>query len=78
MAEFETIIYEKHDGVGYVTLNRPQVLNTYNLRMRDELYQVLGAIRDDPEVRVVILRVPGKGHSALAPICLNSLPRRLR
>ncbi len=59
MGNFETIIYEKHDDVGYVTLNRPQALNTYNLQMRDELYQVLSAINDDPEVRVIIFRGAG-------------------
>ena len=60
MGSFEVIIYEKHDGIGYVTLNRPRVLNTYNIRMRDELYQVLGAIKDDPEVRVAIFRGAGE------------------
>ncbi len=54
------IIYEKEDEIGYVTLNRPQALNTYNLQMRDELYQVLQAIRDDPEVRVAIFHGAGE------------------
>ena len=56
----ETVVYEKRDGVGYVTLNRPKALNAYNMRMRDELYQVLGAVRDDPEVRVGVLRGAGE------------------
>jgi len=60
MADFETIIYEKVDSVGYVTLNRPQALNAYNLQMRDELYQVLGAIKDDPEVKVAIFSGAGE------------------
>ena len=60
MANFEVIIYQKQDGIGYVTLNRPQALNAYNIRMRDELYQVLGAIRDDPEVEVVIFQGAGE------------------
>jgi len=60
MADFETIIYEKQNDVGYVTLNRPQNLNAYNIQMRDELYQVLGAIKDDPEVRVAILKGAGE------------------
>ncbi len=59
MSDFEVIIYEKKDGVGYVTLNRPQALNTYNIQMRDELYQVLQAIRDDPDVRVTIFKGAG-------------------
>ncbi len=60
MSGFEVLIYEKQDGIGYVTLNRPRALNAYNLRMRDELYQVLGAIRDDPEVEVVIFKGAGE------------------
>jgi enoyl-CoA hydratase len=60
MSDFEVIIYEKRDGVGYVTLNRPKSLNAYNLQMRDELYQVLGALEDDPEVRVVIFKGAGE------------------
>ena len=59
MSAFETIIYEKRDGTGYVTLNRPEALNAYNLQMRDEIYEVLGAIRDDPEVEVVIFQGAG-------------------
>ena len=60
MSDFEVIIYEKRDGIGYVTLNRPKALNAYNLQMRDELYQVLGALEDDPEVRVVIFKGAGE------------------
>ena len=62
MSNFETIIYQKRDSIGYVTLNRPQALNVYNIQMRDELYQVLGAIKDDSEVRVAIFA--GAGESA--------------
>jgi len=60
MGDFEVIIYQKRDGIGSVTLNRPQALNAYNLQMRDELYQVLGAIKDDPEVRVAIFQGAGE------------------
>lgn len=60
MGNFETITFEKNEGIGYVTLNRPRVLNAYNLRMRDEIYQVLGAIRDDPEVMAVIFSGAGE------------------
>ncbi|MBI2832565.1 MAG: enoyl-CoA hydratase/isomerase family protein [Chloroflexi bacterium] len=60
MGGFEVIIYEKTDGIAYVTLNRPKALNAYNLRMRDELYQVLGAIKDDPDVRVAIFKGAGE------------------
>ncbi|MBI4333623.1 MAG: enoyl-CoA hydratase/isomerase family protein [Chloroflexi bacterium] len=57
--EFETVIYEKREGVARVTLNRPKVLNIYNMKMRDELFQIAGAIKDDEEVRVVIFAGAG-------------------
>ena len=59
MSDFETIIYEKKKGLAYVTLNRPEALNVYNIKMRDELYQVLGAIRDDADIRVALFRGAG-------------------
>ena len=60
MGNFETLIYEKSNSIAYVTLNRPQALNIYNIQMRDNLYQVLQAIRDDPEVRVAIFKGAGE------------------
>jgi len=60
MNTFETVIYEKEEAVAYVTLNRPQALNAYNIKMRDELYEVLGAIRDDDEIRVAVFKGAGE------------------
>jgi enoyl-CoA hydratase/carnithine racemase len=60
LSQFEVIIYEKRDNIAYITLNRPKALNAYNIKMRDELYEVLGAIRDDDEVRVSILKGVGE------------------
>jgi len=60
VSSFETIIYEKRNGIAYVTLNRPEVLNRYNLKMRDELYQVLTALRDDPGVLIAIFKGAGE------------------
>jgi enoyl-CoA hydratase/carnithine racemase len=56
-----TLIYEKTgDGLAWATLNRPDVLNAINLRMRDELWEVMHAVRDDPEVGVVIFKGAGE------------------
>ena len=57
---FETIIYEKKDQVAYVTLNRPKVLNAYNIKMRDELHEALTAIKGDSETRAVIFKGAGE------------------
>jgi len=60
MSDFEVIIYEKKDNKGYITLNRPKALNAYNIKMRDELYEALNAVNDDPEIGVVILKAVGE------------------
>ena len=60
MGSFATIIYEKEGAIAYITLNRPQALNVYNIQMRDDLYQVLGAIKDDIDIRVAILKGAGE------------------
>jgi enoyl-CoA hydratase/carnithine racemase len=60
MDGFETVIYEKHQAVAHVTLNRPQALNAYNVQMRDELYEILSALRIDDEVRVVVFSGAGE------------------
>jgi enoyl-CoA hydratase/carnithine racemase len=60
MNGFEVILYDKVDGVAYITLNRPKALNAYSVKMRDELYEVLGAIKDDSDVDVVILKAAGE------------------
>ena len=57
---FETILFDKDaHGVARITLNRPDALNAFNTRMRDELYEVLSAIRIDDEVRTCIIRGAG-------------------
>ena len=60
MTAFDTLLYEKQDGVAYVTLNRPEAMNAYNIQMRDDLYQILSAIKDDDEVLVAIFKGAGK------------------
>ncbi|MBI3978704.1 MAG: enoyl-CoA hydratase/isomerase family protein [Chloroflexi bacterium] len=65
---FETLIYKKQDGVARVTLNRPRVLNVYNVQMRDELFEVLTAVRDDADVRVLVLRGAGRAFCAGADL----------
>ena len=65
----ETVTYSKDGPIARLVLDRPGVVNAYNRRMRDELYEVLEAVRDDPEVRVVVLSGAGeKGFCAGADL----------
>jgi enoyl-CoA hydratase/carnithine racemase len=59
MAEFETITYEEDDGVAWVTLNRPEVLNAFNHQMEQELKSVWRAMRGNDDVRVAVLTGAG-------------------
>ncbi|MBI4311933.1 MAG: enoyl-CoA hydratase/isomerase family protein [Chloroflexi bacterium] len=55
MMDRPAVSYRKEGPVAWLTLDRPHVLNAYNLAMRDDLYAALEAVRDDPDVRGVIL-----------------------
>lgn len=59
MAEEQAILYDKEAGIAYLTLNRPDRLNAYSLAMRDAFSELLPAVRDDDEVRVLVLRGAG-------------------
>jgi enoyl-CoA hydratase/carnithine racemase len=61
--------YDREGDVVWLTLNRPQQLNAVHLQMRDELWSMLGLLRDDPTVRVAVLRGAGdRAFSAGADI----------
>ncbi len=57
---YETLVYEKRNGIGYVTVNRPEKLNALNRQVMDELDGCFRAIQTDDEVRVVILTGAGE------------------
>ncbi len=60
MSAFETLIFEKRGDVAHVTLNRPEVLNIHNVQMRDDMFEVLSAIKNDTEVRVAVFSGAGE------------------
>jgi len=62
--EYNTLLLTKEDGIGIVTINRPQVLNALNTEVYSELYEIFTEIEHDPEIRVVI--VTGAGDKAFA------------
>jgi enoyl-CoA hydratase/carnithine racemase len=59
MAEYETIIVRKDDGVAWVSLNRPKVRNAINKKMQEELHSVWTAFRYDDDVRCIVLTGEG-------------------
>ena len=57
---FENLLYEKRNGIGYVTVNRPEKLNALNQKTMDELRECFEGIERDDEVRAVILTGAGE------------------
>ena len=60
---FATIRYEKRGPVAIVTLDRPEVLNAYDVAMRDDLDAAFTAADEDPDVRALVLRGAGPAFS---------------
>ena len=56
----ETVTYDLSDGVGTVTLNRPDAMNALNTELKVALRDTLTAAADDPDVRAVLLTGTGR------------------
>lgn len=60
MAKYETILYEEVDHVAWVTLNRPEVHNAFNVQMQHELKDVWRSLRTNEDVRCAVLTGAGE------------------
>jgi enoyl-CoA hydratase/carnithine racemase len=60
--QFKYIRYEKKEGIARVTINRPQVYNSYNLETLKEMTAAFDDVTIDDRIGVVILR--GEGDKA--------------
>ncbi|MFW9952550.1 MAG: enoyl-CoA hydratase/isomerase family protein [Candidatus Thorarchaeota archaeon] len=62
---FETITFElKENGIGILSLNRPNKLNAINFQMEQELHKVLDHLMTNLDCRVLILRAEGRAFCA--------------
>ncbi len=59
MPDYDTLLYDERDKVAWVTLNRPEVLNSFNARMQHELKDLWRSLRRNDDVRVVVLTGAG-------------------
>src|SRR5688572_1324579 len=60
MTAHETVLFEKADGIAWVTLNRPSVRNAINQKMQEELHSIWHGLRYDDEVRCIVLAAEGE------------------
>lgn len=71
----DSVQYERAGAIGYVTLNRPSVLNAMNDALLEGVAASLQSAHDDHEAHVVVVR--GAGRAFCAGADLNDTPRRL-
>ena len=62
--DYETIIVEKADGIGKLTLNRPKQLNATSLKMAAEIMRACDEFEADPSVSCVIFSGAGRAFCA--------------
>jgi 2-(1,2-epoxy-1,2-dihydrophenyl)acetyl-CoA isomerase len=62
--EYQTITWVLSEGVGTLTLNRPEVLNAFNRQMTDEIQDVLKQAERDKAVRCLVITGAGRAFSS--------------
>jgi enoyl-CoA hydratase/carnithine racemase len=68
---YQTIIVERREHIGLITLNRPRELNTFTTQLATELNEGLREMDKNRQVRVIIIK--GAGHAFCAGIDVNEL-----
>ena len=61
---YKTILVENQEGVGVVTLNRPEKLNAINLTLSLELDQAVTQFEEDDRIKAII--ITGAGDKAFS------------
>ncbi len=57
---FKNLLIRKNEGIGWITINRPEKLNAMNVETIEELGAAFRAFGDDAEVKAVILTGAGE------------------
>ena len=83
MADYQTLLVNKNDGVTTITFNRPEKRNAMSPQLHREMYDLLNDLRYDKQTRVII--ITGAGESFCAGqdlkqyvIEMDSQPDRVR
>ncbi|MDY6821439.1 MAG: enoyl-CoA hydratase/isomerase family protein [Deferribacterota bacterium] len=59
----EEVLYEKKDNLAFITLNRAEKYNTFNLNLAKKLNEYLMAADNDKDIKLVIINAKGKHFS---------------
>lgn len=61
---YETILFEINDGMARLTLNRPEKLNSFTVKMHEEIRSAFTTLEADHSVRVLLITGAGRGFCA--------------
>lgn len=68
MKNYEQLIYEARGSIAYITLNRPEKLNTVTAEMFHSWGQAISEAEADDDIRVIVMKGAGRCFSAGAPL----------
>ena len=54
LKDFQDILFEFHEGIGKITINRPEVYNAFRPETSKELHDALELCRENPDIYVVV------------------------
>jgi 3-hydroxypropionyl-coenzyme A dehydratase len=55
MFKMQTLLISKQDGIGWIRFHRPEVRNAVNIKMMEEMENVIGKWANDEEIGVIVL-----------------------
>lgn len=66
--DYRDILVHDTDGIGHITLNRPERLNSFADRMRQEIASAVETLADRQDVRVIVITGAGRGFCTGADV----------
>lgn len=65
---YKNVVYEVRDGIGTLTFNRPETLNSLSVALMNDILDVLKRAAEDPAIRVLVMTGAGKGFCSGADL----------
>jgi len=62
--DYENILYEPKESIGWITINRPKAMNALSTALLAELCNAFKALKEDGDIRVVVIK--GAGEKAFS------------
>ena len=62
--DYENILYEPKDGIGWITINRPKAMNALSTSLLAELCDAIKTVEEDGDINVVVIK--GAGEKAFS------------